>query len=79
MPFGHLGEYFASLAPALIIEFVPKEDSQVTRMLATCEDVFGDYTQDEFEHTFTARFDIEARSPITGSRRILYVMRRRHS
>jgi SAM-dependent methyltransferase len=77
VPFGHVAEYFASIARALIIEFVPKEDSQVQRMLATREDVFGDYTQEAFERAFTTRFDIEARSPLTGSCRIMYVMRRR--
>jgi hypothetical protein len=71
--------YFASVARALIIEFVPKDDSQVQRMLATREDVFGDYTQEGFERALTARFDIEARFPLTGSRRIMYAMRRRDS
>ena len=48
-------------------------------MLATREDVFGDYTQEGFERALTARFDIEARFPLTGSRRIMYAMRRRDS
>ena len=35
-----------SLAPVALIEFVPKEDSQVQRLLASRPDIFPDYTLD---------------------------------
>ncbi len=79
VPFEHLAAFFASVARALVIEFVPKDDSQVQRMLATREDVFGDYTQEGFERAFATRFLIEEATPVTSSRRTLYVMRRREA
>jgi hypothetical protein len=79
VPFEHLAAFFASVARALVIEFVPKDDSQVQRMLATREDVFGDYTQEAFERAFATRFLIEEATPVTSSRRTLYVMRRREA
>ena len=77
VPFDHLAAFFASVARALVIEFVPKDDSQVQRMLATREDVFNDYSQDAFERAFARRFQIEEATPVVSSRRTLYVMRRR--
>jgi ribosomal protein L11 methylase PrmA len=77
VPFDRLAAFFASTARALIIEFVPKEDSQVQRMLATREDVFDEYTQEAFERAFARSFLLEQAIPVTESRRTIYVMRRR--
>jgi ribosomal protein L11 methylase PrmA len=77
VPFDRLAAFFASLARALVIEFVPKEDSQVQRMLATREDVFAEYTQSAFERAFADRFVVESATPVAESRRTIYVMRRR--
>jgi len=40
-------------------EFVPKEDSQVQKILATREDIFPDYTSDGFKDAFRDSFCIE--------------------
>jgi ribosomal protein L11 methylase PrmA len=77
VPFDRLSAFFASVARALVIEFVPKEDSQVQRMLATREDVFSDYTQDAFERAFAREFRIEESTTVEESRRTIYVMRLR--
>ena len=42
VPFGRIAEWFARLGRHLVIEFVPKSDSQVQRLLASREDVFAD-------------------------------------
>ena len=42
VPLDRLADFFASAGEHLIIEFVPKSDSQVQRLLATREDVFPD-------------------------------------
>jgi hypothetical protein len=78
-PFAKIAEFFASICDSLIVEFVPKSDSQVQRLLATREDIFVDYTQQAFESEFARRFVVERSQPITGSERILYLMRRRES
>jgi ribosomal protein L11 methylase PrmA len=79
VPLDRLAAFFASLARALVIEFVPKADSQVQRMLATREDVFDDYTQNAFEHAFAREFEVEEAIPVAGSLRTMYVMRRRRA
>jgi ribosomal protein L11 methylase PrmA len=77
IPFDRLVEFFAELAPGLIIEFVPKDDPMVRRLLATREDVFPDYTIEAFRAAFGRRFEILADEPITGVSRRLLRMRRR--
>ncbi len=79
LPLGHVADYFAGLAPHLIIEFVPKEDSQVKRLLATREDIFPDYTAEGFEAAFSARYTVASKTPVDGSARILYHLERKAS
>jgi hypothetical protein len=70
-------DYFSRLGKSLIIEFVPKTDSQVQRMLRTREDIFDRYDQAGFEEAFEKRFVIEKSRTVAGSARRLYLMRRR--
>lgn len=77
VPLDRLASFLAGVGRTLIVEFVPKDDSQVRRLLATREDVFPDYGPAGFEAAFAARFAIEARERIPGSERTLYLMRRR--
>jgi ribosomal protein L11 methylase PrmA len=77
VPLGDVAAFFASLADRLIVEWVPKTDSQVERLLASREDIFGDYTQDGFEAAFASVFEIEASVPVEEGGRVLYLMRRR--
>lgn len=79
VPMDRLAEFFARLFKTLIIEFVPKEDSQVHRLLATRRDVFGAYNAQSFEEEFSRYFDVEERCPINDSHRTLYAMTRRES
>ncbi len=62
---------------SLIIEFIPKSDSQVQRLLATREDVFPTYEAGSFEAEFSRFFDIAGSEKIPESQRTLYLMRRR--
>ncbi len=77
VPFENLAAFFAGICRSLIVEFVPKNDSQVERMLSTREDVFDFYTQDDFEKSFSAFFTIEDKNEISDSVRTLYLMNRR--
>jgi ribosomal protein L11 methylase PrmA len=77
VPLDRLAGFFGDLFQTLIIEFVPKQDSQVQRMLATRRDVFDSYDVNSFEKAFSERFEIKAQSAITDSYRILYAMTRR--
>lgn len=76
-PLQDIADFFADIGQALIVEFVPRSDSQVQRLLASREDVFSGYTQPAFESAFGRRFVIEASRPVAGSDRVVYLMRRR--
>ncbi len=77
VPLERVAGYFARLAPGLVIEFVPKEDPMVRKLLATREDVFADYTLDGFRTAFGTLFDIAEEAPVTGTARVLLRMSRR--
>lgn len=76
VPMASLASYFHTLAKTLIIEFVPKEDSQVRRLLATREDKFPDYSIEHFQREFSRYFRICDTQPIRESGRILFVLER---
>jgi len=77
VPLGMIAEYFGRFAPFLIVEFVPKQDSQVQKLLATRKDVFPDYTETGFEQAFGEHFEMVKRGPIAGSERSLYLFKRK--
>ena len=76
VPFDHLADFMRTACAAVIIEFVPKSDSQVQRLLASREDVFADYTQQAFETAFRRYFAIQSAVRIADSERTLYCMTR---
>ena len=77
VPLARVADFFADICKALIIEFVPKRDSQVRRLLASRADIFPTYDEAGFEAAFGRRFEIEASEQIAGTERTLYLMRRR--
>jgi hypothetical protein len=74
LPLDYIASFFRSIAKYLIIEFVPKTDSQVQRLLATRKDIFPDYTQEGFEQAFAEYFEIRRTLPVKDSERTLYLM-----
>jgi hypothetical protein len=74
-----LAEFLARLGEQLVIEFVPKEDSMVRRLLATRRDIFPDYTLEGFRAAFSERFELVEEAPIEGTLRTLLRLRRRPS
>ena len=77
LPFDRLASFFSGCCESLIIEFIPKSDPQVQRLLATREDIFPEYTQQCFEREFGVLFMTDQAVKIGGSERILYLMRRK--
>jgi hypothetical protein len=77
VPLIKIADFFSTLSKHLVIEFVPKEDSQVQRLLATREDVFPNYTQEEFKKEFSHYFDIQASTPVKNSKRTLFLLKRK--
>lgn len=55
IPFTLIASFMASLLNAggiAIVEYIPKEDSQIQRLLATRDDIFTDYTSEHFQDAF---------------------------
>jgi ribosomal protein L11 methylase PrmA len=77
VPLGRLASYLHGLGRWLIVEFVPKDDSQVQRLLASRQDIFHEYTQAHFEGIFAAHYTIHRAEAIQDSLRSLYLMEAR--
>jgi hypothetical protein len=76
LPFLKIAEFLSRTCRWLVIEFVPKTDSQVQRLLTTREDIFEHYTQPEFEREFSRFFEIAKVVPIKDTERTLYLMKK---
>ncbi len=74
VPLKGFAQYLSTLCRHLIIEFVPKSDSQVARLLVTRKDIFSDYTRENFVAAFGSYFDIVVSEHVTESERTLYKM-----
>ena len=74
VPLGLAAKFFRSLAPKLVIEFVPKTDPQFQRLMTVRDDIFVDYSQDAFEAEFRRFFRIERSDRLPESERTMYEM-----
>ena len=74
VPLIEVAEFLQKIAKMVIIEFVPKEDSQVKRLLATREDIFPNYNKFFFEEAFSQYFKIVAFQQVNKTNRIIYLM-----
>jgi hypothetical protein len=74
LPLDIIAAWLSKICRYLIIEFVPKEDSQAQILLATREDIFPDYNEAGFESAFETAFKIAEKTPEPDSRRILYLL-----
>lgn len=79
VPLPMIASLFARLAPHAIVEFVPKDDAMVGRLLASRRDIFTDYTIEAFRRAVEPHFDIVTETPIEHSRRTLFHLRRRRN
>ncbi len=77
LPLTLVADYFAQLGKYLIIEFVPKGDSQVNILLATRKDIFPNYNEKGFEEAFKTRYNVIQKARIKGSKRTLYLMKKK--
>lgn len=75
VPLARLAEYFSSLTRFLIIEFIPKTDSKVQKLLATRRDIFVNYSIEGFRTEFSNYFSIVEEQIIAGSERTLFLLK----
>ncbi|MFP4646918.1 MAG: SAM-dependent methyltransferase [Candidatus Acetothermia bacterium] len=73
-PFTKIASFLAELCNSLIVEFVPKKDPQAQKLLASREDVFSDYTRENFETAFKDYFCISGQEKLRDSDRSIYLM-----
>lgn len=76
VPFTQIAAFMSKIGKRLIIEFVPKEDSQCQRLLSHRDDLFPNYHQQQFESDFQKFFKILQISSVPGSCRTLYLMQK---
>lgn len=74
VPLYKIAEFFSTISKFLIIEFIPKSDSQVKRLLTTREDIFKNYDEQNFEKEFSKFFKITSSQKLVESERTIYIM-----
>jgi len=74
VPLPRVAEFFSACGEWLIVEFVPKSDSQVQKLLRSRKDIFNNYTQSGFEEAFGQWYTIKEKSALRDSERWLYLM-----
>jgi hypothetical protein len=74
VPLPQLADFLAEMGKWLVMEFVPKSDSQVRKLLASREDIFPDYTREGFEAAFCTKYRIHEAVNVDDSERVLYLM-----
>jgi hypothetical protein len=77
LPLRNIAEFFSTLCENLIIEFVPKTDSQVMKLLESRADIFTGYDEENFRKEFSVFFTIIVSEKIRESERVLFRMERK--
>lgn len=76
LPLGSIARFLSEMCHYLVIEFVPKEDSQVQKMLSTREDIFTNYNEIAFREEFGRYFRLLDSTTVEGTVRALFLMER---
>lgn len=77
LPFSRIAGYFAELGRFLIIEFIPKGDSNADLLLTGHEKTFSGYNLDGFLTGFKKFFSVKRSDKIKGSKRMLFLMEKK--
>jgi ribosomal protein L11 methylase PrmA len=77
LPFHKIARFLRKLGENLVIEFIPKTDSQVKRLLETRKDIFDDYNEETFIKEFEKYYTVRTRENIIDSERIVFRMQRK--
>ena len=72
IPLTRIMAWLSQITRAGIIEFVPKEDPALQRLLRWRGDVYGDYTQESFERALQEHFQLTGQCSLPDSGRVLY-------
>jgi ribosomal protein L11 methylase PrmA len=72
IPLPSVLDWLVGLAPRGVIEFVPKSDPMIQRMLRLRKDIFTEYERDQFEQALCRHARIARVLELSPGRRILY-------
>jgi len=72
IPLQQVIDWLVDMAPQGVIEFVPKSDPMVQRLLQMREDLFDDYDKSSFESMLSSRATIQTSRQVSSSGRMLY-------
>jgi hypothetical protein len=79
IPLAEFLDWLVDLAPCGVIEFVPKQDPMVCKLLALREDIFGDYNWEFFRDRIAQRARIDQVCTLRqNGRMLLSYVRRSH-
>lgn len=77
LPMEKIASFFSKIGKLLVIEFVPKSDMQVKKLLTNRDDIFPSYTKEHFKASFLQYYSLEQERCIDDSERTLYMMRKK--
>jgi ribosomal protein L11 methylase PrmA len=76
IPLNEVVAWLISLAPTGLIEFVPKEDETIKKMLELKGDIFPDYSEENFEKYLLRNSEIVSKTIVSNSKRAIYEYKR---
>jgi ribosomal protein L11 methylase PrmA len=75
-PIDQMIDWLVAIAPAGVIEFVPKDDPTVQIMLRGREDIFDDYSEETFSSILASKSKIVKKQKVTDHGRVLFQYQR---
>lgn len=78
-PFNRVAEYLHSLGGNLILEFVPREDSQTQKLLFGRKNLFTDYDIENMKNSFSRFYNVDREQSVLGTKRNILFMKRKGS
>lgn len=76
VPLADFATFLADLGRQAVVEWVPKEDPQVQRLLTSRTDIFAGYTEQAFTEAVSTHFRVKARRAVGDSGRVLFHLAR---
>lgn len=77
IPLSFISEVLSKLGKFIIVEFIPKEDSQTQKLLSSRNDVFSQYSLSNFRHIFKEDFFLLEEIQIRNSLRTIFLLERK--
>ena len=79
LSFKNIVECLGGMGRYLIIEFAPKHDIMVKKLMKKREHIFENYSQANFESAFEKCFDVEEKIELSDRGRVIYLMKNKKS